>query len=103
VRQVRKRKSVRGRAWNVLDRLTGWFVVTVVGFLSAVAAFLVVKSERWLFDLKMGHCSTGWWKAYAVCCEGFKSANPEDHCPQWEDWDETLHIFKGRRDSWLVE
>ncbi|EPQ57244.1 clc channel [Gloeophyllum trabeum ATCC 11539] len=53
---------------NQIDRTLGWIVVTIVGFLTAVIAFLIVRSEQWLFDSKEGFCRNGWWKAKRSCC-----------------------------------
>lgn len=65
---LRRRKSVRGRIRNALDRATGWLVVTIVGFLAAFIAFSIVRSEQWLFDLKEGYCKEGIFKAKRFCC-----------------------------------
>lgn len=95
--RLRKRHtSLRGRIRSTIDKSLGWFVVTVVGFLSAVLAFLVVRSEQWLFDFKEGYCRGTWWKAKHFCCRdhntswltnwpdrGYKSV---DQCPEWRTW-----------------
>ncbi|KAK7472833.1 hypothetical protein VKT23_000940 [Stygiomarasmius scandens] len=44
----RRRTSIRARLRLAFDRSLGWIVVTVVGLLTAVIAFLVVRSEQWL-------------------------------------------------------
>lgn len=66
--RLRRRKSIRGRLSNALDRATGWVVVTIVGLLAALVAFAIVRSEQWLFDLKEGHCTDGFFKAKRFCC-----------------------------------
>ena len=66
--RLRRRKSLRGRIKNALDRLTGWFIVTIVGLLAAITAFAIVRSEQWLFDLKEGRCTDGFFKAKRFCC-----------------------------------
>ncbi|KDQ57485.1 hypothetical protein JAAARDRAFT_130295 [Jaapia argillacea MUCL 33604] len=64
-----KRKSVKGRVRRQGDRLLGWVLVTVVGFLTAIVAYGVVKSEKLLFDWKEGYCGGGmWWKDKSACC-----------------------------------
>lgn len=68
IRRLRRRKSLRGRLTNALDRFTGWFIVTIVGLLAAVTAFAIVRSEQWLFDLKEGRCKDGFFKAKRFCC-----------------------------------
>ena len=52
---------------NQWDRLQGWVVVTIIGLATAFIAAGVVSFEMWLFDIKSGYCSTGWWKAHRFC------------------------------------
>ncbi|KAF6761215.1 voltage-gated chloride channel [Ephemerocybe angulata] len=66
--RLRNRKSVRARVRLAFDRTLGWIIVTIVGFLTAVVAFLVVKSEQLLFDLKEGYCQDSWVKSKRFCC-----------------------------------
>ena len=94
--RLRKRVSFRGRLRSKLDRSVGWIIVTIVGFLSAVVAFVIVRSEQWLFDIKNGYCTTGWWKAERFCCPGFDGillATPyfvltprSEVCDRWRTW-----------------
>ncbi len=92
--RLRRRKSVRGRIHKATDRFMGWVVVTIVGFLTAVVAFLIVRSEQWLFDVKYGYCATGWWKARRFCCpiaserQGFNLAHvgSGETCSAWVPW-----------------
>ena len=42
--------------------------VTIIGFLTAIIAFIIVRSEQWLFDIKEGYCTTSIWKAKRFCC-----------------------------------
>lgn len=101
--RLRKRTSFRGRLRNRMDRSVGWVIVTIVGFLSAVVAFVIVRSEQWLFDIKNGYCATGWWKAERFCCPGFDDlllATPVfvtgsqlEACEHWRSW---ADVFAGR-------
>lgn len=75
--RLRSRKSFRGRLRSNLDRTIDWITVTIVGFLTAVVAWLIIRSEQWLFDLKEGRCVQGWWRARRFC-------------PAWEDWAEVF-------------
>lgn len=89
--KLRKRKSLRGRLRNVIDRSLGWIVVTIVGILSAMMAFLIVRSEQWLFDFKEGRCKgSEWYKAKRFCCPqmGSLSTSPEANpmCDNWQTW-----------------
>lgn len=75
-----------------LPSLLGWIIVTIVGCLTAVFAFLVVTSERWLFSLKDGYCTEGWTKARALCCPQtelsmlFPTSTTETECQAWRPW-----------------
>ena len=101
--RLRKRKSFRGRLRNRIDRSVGWIIVTIVGFLTAVVAFIIVRSEQWLFEIKDGYCITGWWKAERFCCPGFDDNLiavpyfvPRSRlkvCEHWRTWG---NVFAGR-------
>ena len=93
--RLRRRKSVRGRMRIASDRLMGWIIVTIVGFLTAVAAFLIVRSEQWLFDIKYGYCAAGWWKARRFCCPitseevrtfPLGALHQPESCKAWVTW-----------------
>ncbi|KAG6911122.1 hypothetical protein DXG01_003862 [Tephrocybe rancida] len=93
--RLRKRKSLRSRIRLAVDKSLGWFVVTIVGFLTAIVAFLVVRSEQWLFDVKEGYCRGAWWNAKRFCCPALNDiwAGPhgeEDDCERWKTWAETF-------------
>jgi chloride channel 3/4/5 len=94
--RLRRHKSVGGRMRNAGDRLMGWIIVTIVGFLTAVAAFLIVRSEQWLFDIKYGYCMAGWWKARRFCCPNISEARTfalgasRETCNAWVTWGEAF-------------
>ncbi|KAF8070501.1 chloride channel [Lyophyllum atratum] len=103
--RLRRRKSVRARIRLVIDKSLGWFVVTIVGFLTAIVAFLVVRSEQWLFDTKEGYCQDAWWKAKRFCCPALNdilltsggAGHPvESTCKEWRTWAE---VFPGEQDD----
>jgi chloride channel 3/4/5 len=99
LRRLRRNKSWRGYFNRLLDRVSGWLIVTVVGFLSAVVAFLIVRSERWLFDFKEGHCTGGWWKSRSMCCAYLEGTSSlvESQCEAWQTWDQLIHPGKDNR------
>lgn len=92
--RLRRGKSFRSRLRLVLDKSLGWIIVTVVGFLSAVLAFLVVRSEQWFFDLKYGYCADGWWKAQRFCCpipdDLWMSSAEDGSCSSWRAWSDVI-------------
>ncbi|TFK44756.1 voltage-gated chloride channel [Crucibulum laeve] len=99
--KLRRRKSLRARIRLAFDKSLGWVIVTIVGFLTAVIAFLVVRSEQWLFDTKEGYCATGWWKAKRFCCPGTTEElrygadqSFEEACTSWRTWSD---VFSQRR------
>ena len=75
--RIRTRKSLRGQLLRVFDNSIDWLVVTIVGFLTAISAFLIVRAEQWLFDLKEGKCASGWWHARRFCSD-------------WREWSEIV-------------
>jgi chloride channel 3/4/5 len=97
--RLRRRKSLRGRARNAADRAMGWVIVTIVGFLTAIVAWAIVRAEQWLFDFKEGYCAGAWHKSKRMCCPehadlhlrpaslGFvafeAAAQP---CAAWHEW-----------------
>lgn len=95
--RLMRRKSRRGRLIRILDRSLGWIVVTIVGFLTAVIAFMIVRSEQWFFDIKEGYCSAGWLKAKRFCCprydetttlllSPFSTVTQGPSCGEWRTW-----------------
>ncbi|KAI0047762.1 hypothetical protein FA95DRAFT_1589022 [Auriscalpium vulgare] len=101
---IRRRRSFRGRVRTALDKSMGWVIVTIVGFLTAVTAFLIVRSEQWLFDIKDGYCETSWLKAKRFCCPMSPEAIltgasfEEDACDTWRTWSHLL-TKPGARES----
>ena len=95
--KLRKRKSFRAKLRLLFDKSLGWIIVTVVGFLTAVIAFLVVRSEQWLFDIKEGYCRTDWWRAKRFCCPlldeiivQLPDVFNEPGCAAWKPWSEVF-------------
>jgi chloride channel 3/4/5 len=112
--RLRKRKSIRAQIRLAVDKSIGWFVVTIIGFLTAVIAFLVVRSEQWLFDSKEGYCRMGWWKAKRFCCpspddDGFFivpgpfAVGSTQPCPAWRPWAEVLGATTNRDGKLVIE
>jgi chloride channel 3/4/5 len=111
--RLRRRKSVRARVRLAIDKSLGWFVVTIVGFLTAVVAFLIVRGEQWLFDTKDGYCRDAWWRAKRFCCpeaegvvkfSGLLAAHvSEDDCAAWRPWADVFSQNKGGTREHVVE
>ena len=101
--KLRRRKSVRARIRLFVDKSLGWVIVTIVGILTAIVAFLVVRSEQWLFDLKDGYCGHSWWLPMRFCCpvldDAFRSSALEA-CSEWRTWEE---VFSYSSDEPLSE
>ncbi|KAK8854828.1 hypothetical protein IAR55_003567 [Kwoniella newhampshirensis] len=85
-------RSIRGKIANSWDRLQGWIVVTLIGIISALVAFMIVRAEMALFDLKEGFCSTSWGTAKRFCCAPHHRAptggGEEEPCGDWVEWGE---------------
>lgn len=118
--RLKRRKSTRGRLQRQLDRSVGWVIVTLVGFLTAIVAYMIVRSEQWLFDIKEGYCTLGWYRARRFCCPNydvsdsgaiypaFLSLTVDAACPNWRTW---AQVFGPAEDGstwinfedWVVE
>ncbi|KAF9529368.1 clc channel [Crepidotus variabilis] len=94
--RLRKRNSLRARARLMFDKSLGWIIVTIVGFLTSLVAFLVIRGEQWLFDLKEGYCETSWLKSKRFCCphigegEITRRRSIEETCAAWISWSEYI-------------
>ncbi|KAM6502232.1 Chloride channel [Amanita muscaria] len=96
--RLRKRKSLRAKIRLFFDKSLGWVIVTIVGFLTALVAFLVVRSEQWFFHFKDGYCKDSWWLARRFCCPGLDEilANgsyypyTEENCEAWTTWADVI-------------
>jgi len=108
--RLRKKKSLRARIRLIVDKSLGWWIVTIVGFLAAVVAFLIVRSEQWLFDSKEGYCRDKWWKAKRYCCPDRTEGHPlqsgsiatrfVETCDAWRTW---VQVFgpSMRKGRWI--
>ncbi|ESK97097.1 voltage-gated chloride channel [Moniliophthora roreri MCA 2997] len=109
--RLRQRKSFRARLRLAFDKSLGWIIVTIVGFLTAIVAFLVVRSEQFLFDLKEGYCRNKPLRAKRLCCPqvdetvlALLSGLPlEEACPGWKTWSEKFAWGHGERGKQFVE
>lgn len=106
--RMRRRHSLRAKLRLAFDKSLGWIMVSIVGFLTAVVAFLVVRAEQWLFDIKEGYCSDNWTKAKRFCCPpidetvlGRRITMEEDACAAWRTWEDVWHGSGGTGD--LIE
>lgn len=109
--RLRRHKTLRGKFRRQIDRSIGWLIVTIVGFLTAVVAFMIVRGEQWLFDLKEGYCHDAWYKPKRFCCPitdearplrpVFLYSNEDGGCPAWRTWaDKFGPVVDGSK--WIV-
>ncbi|KAG7440030.1 uncharacterized protein BT62DRAFT_938454 [Guyanagaster necrorhizus] len=113
--RLRRRKSLRARIRLAVDKSLGWIIVTIVGFFTAVVAFLVVRSEQWLFDLKEGYCKDHWLRAKRFCCPQLDESSAffislfsgdstlENGCSAWTTWVQAAHLDKHAKSGEAAE
>lgn len=82
VRELRKRKDLRGRMIAWFDGAQGWILVAVIGIFTAVIAYFVDVTETSIFDLKQGYCTDGWYFSRRKCCLS------RGECSSWRLWSE---------------
>lgn len=85
LRQLRRRKDIRGRVLAWLDGLQGWILVALVGCITASIAYFVDITEDAIFDVKQGYCTTRWGSSWAECCNGQRT------CQEWRFWSEIFN------------
>lgn len=86
--------SWRYRLWESYDAAQGWIVVTIIGAAIGLnAAFLNIVTE-WLSDIKLGHCSTGFYLNESFCCWGEDGGELSIYW-QWLGIDSVLTLCTG--------
>lgn len=76
---LRSRKDFWGRVYLMFDGAQGWILSALVGFSTAVVAYMINVSEQVLFDWKDGYCATSWVMSEKRCC-------PLGDCTDWVSW-----------------
>jgi chloride channel 3/4/5 len=101
VRRLRHaaKRSFRGSIANTWDRLQGWVAATLIGILSALIAFAIIRVEGALFDLKEGFCSTNWGTSKRFCCTPHNRSPSEEECGDWVEWGQVLN--PGHGETWF--
>ncbi|KAL2872574.1 chloride channel protein [Aspergillus lucknowensis] len=89
LRELRRRKDIRGRILALCDGAQGWILVALIGCLTAAIAYFVDISEDYVFDLKEGFCTAEWFRSRQNCC-----ADNSD-CPAWRSWSEMMNHDAG--------
>ncbi|KAL2813969.1 chloride channel [Aspergillus granulosus] len=89
LRELRRRKDIRGRLLALFDGAQGWILAALIGCITAAIAYFVDISEDYVFDLKEGVCTTNWFRTHQNCC-----ANGED-CLAWRSWSELMNHHAG--------
>ena len=85
IRELQKRRDLRGRLWLFFDSAQGWILVALVGICVAFVAYFVDITESAIFDLKEGYCQQNWAHNRIQCCNGRAS------CVEWRTWSEIIH------------
>ena len=94
VRELRKRKDIRGRLLSLFDAAEGWILVAVIGVVVACLAYVVDVLETAIYDYKEGYCSAGWHKSKTRCCFG------REECESWRTWSEIVRA-SGLDKPWI--
>ena len=85
IREMQKRRDLRGRLWLWFDSAQGWILVALIGCCVAFVAYFVDITESAIFDLKEGHCQQNWAHNKIQCCNGRAS------CEEWHTWSKIIH------------
>ena len=94
VRELHKRKDIRGRLLSIFDSSEGWILVAIIGVVTACLAYVVDITETAIFDYKEGYCDSGWHKTKSKCCFG------REECESWRTWSEIIRP-SGIEERWI--
>ena len=94
VRELQKRKDLRGRLWLWFDASQGWILVFVIGCFTALIAYLVDVTEASIFDYKEGFCTSSLLVNRNKCCHGFHT------CGDWQTWSQIIRP-SGTESKWI--
>lgn len=89
LRELRRRKDIRGRLLALFDGAQGWILVALIGCIVAAIAYFVDITEEYVFGLKNGICTTGWLRSRETCCAD------EEECLAWRSWSEMMNHHGG--------
>ncbi|KAJ9123318.1 hypothetical protein QFC22_001517 [Naganishia vaughanmartiniae] len=73
VKRLRDRANthgLRGKIVNAADRATGWLVVSLIGIMTALMAYGVIRTETFFFGFKTGYCSSRVFATREQCGHG---------------------------------
>jgi chloride channel 3/4/5 len=93
-RTIHTPKDFRSRLYALFDSCSGWIAVTLIGALTACAAFVVDVAEATVSDWKFGYCSKNPLKDRESCCQsaeiataaGFNTTSNNDACADFVEW-----------------
>ncbi|RDW90539.1 chloride channel protein [Aspergillus mulundensis] len=88
LRELRRRKDIRGRLLALFDGAQGWLLVALIGCITAAIAYFVDISEEFVFGVKSGVCTTHWLRSRETCC-------PDEECPSWRSWSALMNHHGG--------
>jgi chloride channel 3/4/5 len=70
LRKLRSLRGVRGYMKNLFDGAQAWILVTIIGLVVAVMAWLIDIVQELLTDWKDGFCVETWRYNHKFCCWG---------------------------------
>ncbi|WVN87310.1 uncharacterized protein L203_102488 [Cryptococcus depauperatus CBS 7841] len=81
-------EGILGYLWRLLRRTVNdaeaWLVTSLVGVAIGISAAMISIVTQWMSDIKLGHCSTGWWLSRKFCC--LEIAGEMESCAEWRSW-----------------
>ncbi|OWT40649.1 chloride channel, other eukaryote [Cryptococcus neoformans] len=88
IAQLDRSDGAVGYLWRLIRRTLeegeAYVVISLVGVIIGVSAALISIITTWLSDIKMGHCTTGWWLSRKFCC--LEVSDELEACAEWKNW-----------------
>ncbi|KAG8624790.1 hypothetical protein KVT40_007857 [Elsinoe batatas] len=86
VKELRSRRDFVGRLLALYDAAQGWLLVAIIGVFTASVAYLIDVTEAFVFDVKTGYCTKGWYLSKRRCCSGVSK------CDDWSRWSSLVRV-----------
>lgn len=108
-RNLREHRGFVNRLLVSFDKMQGWVLVAVIGFLTATVAYAITVGDSILFEIKDGFCTGSWFSSHKQCCTGATSMSTSsngtnsgilanDQC-LWKTWSQILGVSQQSKES----
>ena len=78
--------KAKKRLKSAVIMIEATLIITMMGACAGVLSSFIRLACTWLFDLRLGICTSGVWLNQAACCWGESELTDSPACPGWVSW-----------------